>query len=260
MAQFVNEQPLQDAAYLYDGTLEGLLTATFVSYERHEEPLDVCRDCNWVPRIGQSSIHIATDPSKAARVHRGIVSRAGSRTFTAIVNASTCDDYDTGSIIYRFIRHVVARSEERRAIPVLDEIAEPAVADLLRLSKHAVNETEKMRQFVRFSHLENGVWLARVNPNASVVPLVMGYFSSRLNDQPFIIFDEVHHLAGIYDGHTWQLIEADAANMPDPTAHDDVIRQAWQSFYDALSVEARYNPELRRQLMPKRFWRNLPEV
>ena len=77
-----------------------------------------------------------------------------------------------------------------------------------------------MRQFVRFSHLENGVWFARVNPNANVVPLIMGYFAARLNDQPFIIYDEAHHLAGVYDGRSWQLVAGDAVSVPPATDHD----------------------------------------
>ena len=64
-----------------------------------------------------------------------------------------------------------------------------------------------MRQFVRFQHLAGegaDVWFARVNPKASVVPLIMDHFVERLGVQPFIIYDEVHHLAGVYDGGDWQ--------------------------------------------------------
>ena len=131
---------------------------------------------------------------------------------------------------------------------------------MVRLSRRAVNECEKMRQFVRFSHLENGVWYARCNPNASVVPLVMGYFAARLNDQPFIIYDENHHLAGMYDGRGWQLVSGDAVVVPPSTEHDAQMQEAWKRFYDALSVDARYNPELRRHFMPMRMWRNLTEM
>ena len=117
-----------------------------------------------------------------------------------------------------------------------------------------------MRQFVRFSHLENGVWFARCNPNASVVPLVMGYFAARLNDQPFIIYDERHHLAGVHDGMRWSLVSGDAVNVPAATADDALMEEAWKRFYDALSVDARYNPELRRRFMPVRLWQDLPEM
>ena len=52
----------------------------------------------------------------------------------------------------------------------------------------------------------------------------------------------------------------EAANIPARTAEDAYIEVLWQRFYDSLSIEARYNPELRRHFMPVRLWRNLPEM
>ena len=38
------------------------------------------------------------------------------------------------------------------------------------------------------------------------------------------------------------------------------MQYAWKTFYDTLSIDSRYNPELRRNFMPKRFWKNLTEI
>lgn len=253
-------EPLENVAYLHDGTLEGLLSAVFLAYERHEDPADlVCESC-YEPRLGQSAIVVETDVQRAHRVKRGIVRACGSRAFTAVLRASTCDPRESGIAVYRFVRYAMARPESIRGLPVLDEVSVPAVADLVRLEKRAMNEAERMRQFTRFSHLENGVWFARINPSASVVPLVMGYFANRLNDQAFIVYDEAHHLAGLYDGRAWQLVSGDAVNVPSATDRDRAICEAWKSFYDALSIDARYHPELRRHFMPVRLWRNLVEL
>ena len=257
---FVQEEPLQHVAYLHDGTLEGLLSAVFLSYERREEPEDIVAEGLYEPRLGQSCVRVETDFERAGRVRRGVEKAVGKQAFTAIMRASTCDDYETGRVVLSFIRYCMARSGSLKHAPVLDELANPVVADLRRLEKRAINESEKMRQFVRFSHLENGVWFARVNPNASVVPLVMNHFADRLNDQPFIIFDEAHGLSGVYDGRSWQLVRASAVDVPSATEHDREMQEAWKRFYDALSVDARYNPELRRHFMPVRLWRNLVEL
>lgn len=254
------EEPLAHVAYLHDGTLEGLLSAVFLSYERHEDPEDIVCGERYEPRIGQSHLVVETDFSRAERVRRGVERAVGKRAFTAIVRASTCDDADVGRAVLAFVRYCMARPESAKSRPVLDELANPAVSDLRKFEKHAVNEAEKMRQFVRFAHLENGVWFSRVNPNASVVPLVMGYFSDRLNDQPFVIYDEAHGIAGVYDGQGWQLVRGHVPDLPHETEHEALMQQAWKRFYDALSVEARYNPELRRHFMPVRLWRNLPEL
>lgn len=38
------------------------------------------------------------------------------------------------------------------------------------------------------------------------------------------------------------------------------MSEAWRTFYKSVSIDARYHPELRRQFMPKRFWKNLTEL
>ena len=58
----------KDVAYLYDGSLEGLLSAIFCAFENKVTPSDVAREWEYVPRLGQSQVVIATDISKAKRV------------------------------------------------------------------------------------------------------------------------------------------------------------------------------------------------
>ena len=256
-AYALQDKPL---AYLYDGSVEGLLSAVFLAYERHEAPEELVCDRVYAPRLGQDSLVVRTDYERALRVRRGIERAAGRATFTALLRASTIEDYETGSAVFRFVRLVFDLPEGRRHSPVLDDRANPVVEGIASRATRCVNECERMRQFVRFSHLENGVWFARCNPNANVVPLVMGYFADRLNDQPFIIYDEVRSIAGVYDGRSWELVKSDAMNIPKATDHDRAMQEAWKRFYDALSVEARYNPELRRHFAPTRLWRNLTEM
>ena len=256
----VTETTYDPIAYLYDGSLEGLLTAVFAAYERHEAPEDIVSRQDYQPRLGQASHTVETDFERAQRVRRGVERAVGPQAFRAIQRAAMCEGCETGSIVYRFIRHAMARQAHERPNPIMEDLANPTVAALAQLARHASNEAERMRQFIRFSHLENGVWYAKCAPNASVVPHVMGYFADRLNDQPFIIYDERHHLAGIYDGRRWCLVDGDAVNVPAFAENEERMREAWKRFYDALSIDARYNPELRRGFMPQRLWSNLTEM
>lgn len=254
-------EPLEDAAYLFDGSLEGLLSAVFQSYARHEVPTDIVASERYSPRLGQSAIPIATDQAQARRVRAGIQRVAGREGFRWVLEASLCDDYAMGPKVHRFIRYLMDRGQwGESGRRLLDDLAHPAVADVASLRTEALNEAEKMRQFIRFSHLQNGIWFARCNPSASVIPLVIGHFARRFNDQPFIIYDEVHRLSGIYDGEGWYLATGEVEAPADPTARDRRIEEAWCCFYDALCIDARYNPELRRSFMPERLWKNLPEM
>ena len=117
-----------------------------------------------------------------------------------------------------------------------------------------------MQQFIRFEHFENDVWFARCNPKANVVPLLMDWFAGRFNTQRFVLYDEVHNVAGIYDGEGWYLAQTGDVHLPLHAQDEATMQAAWKGFYDAVAIPARYHPELRRHFMPKRFWRNILEV
>ncbi len=258
--RFFVEQTGRDVAYLHDGSFEGLLSAVFLAFERHEMPTDLIPSAQYVPRLGQESLEVDTDIQHALRVRKALTRKVGSDAFRVLMRASLCDDYDVGMSILRFVAYAMASPISARRRGILNDLSHPAVNRIEQLHVRACNEAEKMRQFIRFSHLENGIWFARCNPNVSVIPLVMGHFAARFNDQPFIIYDENHKLSGIYDCRSWQLVRGEAHETASHTPQDSTMVEAWQTFYDSLCVDARYNPELRRKFMPQRLWKNLPEM
>ena len=277
------EEPRAEVAYCHDGSLEGLLSAVFEAYARREDPQDIARADVLQPRLGQTVRVIETNEEHAVRVRRGIRRACGDAAYDAVKHASLSDHPDAGTIVYRFIRYAMAQNRphdcsgcKRRGScggacgkfactgkarrSVLGDLAHPAVEPLHRLARSVMNERHRMLQFLRFEHLENGVWFARCNPAASVIPLLMDWFSGRFNTQPFIIFDEAHNIAGVYEGRDWYLVQTENVDLPDRASEERLMQQAWKRFYDTVAVEARYNLELRRQFMPKRFWKNITEM
>lgn len=252
---------LDNVAYLHDGTLEGLFSAVFEAYVRHEQPTDIAPERRFRPRLGQGELLIATNTNHAERVRRGIIAKGGNATFRAVVRAAVSDDLSCGIVVFRFIRLLMNPSTTKRdAARLRSRLADPVVADLHRLELLTLSEEENMRQFVRFVHWDNGIWFARCNPAQSVVPLVMGYFVDRFNDQPFIIYDENHRLAGVWDTTRTRFVRDVDVVEQDAAPDDALYQEAWKRFYDATSIDARYHPELRDHFIPVRLWRNLTEL
>ncbi len=273
-------------AYVYDDTLEGLLSAIFAAYANGEDPLDVVPERSLQPRLGQRVAAIATNAHHADRVARTLKEQGGWRTFAAVRAAAVSEQPDAGTAAYRFVRYMMdeqkqrdcKRCRKRASCPgatgrgpcprlrgrALSDIAHPAVAPIHRIERSVSQECEHMRQFIRFEHLQGegvDVWFARCNPKSSVIPLVMGHFVERFNVQPFIIYDENHGLAGVYEGSRWCLVRAeDAPELPSQAGEERLMQAAWRRFYRAVAVESRYNPELRQRFMPQRFWKNLTEM
>lgn len=239
----------------YEESFEGFLTAVFAAYARHIAPAGMQPVSHVQPMLGQQVIEVSADFSLAERVKVGICNRAGFGAFSCLEKAFRSCVEGRELDLFAYIR--LAIEQGRRG--VCDLSNEP-VSSVERLCLKTENEMEYMRQFVRFQLMRNGVYAAVVNPCADVLPLIMGFFVERYNTQPFVIYDEVHHLAALWDLRHVRYIKADDFSMPQCDEDEDAYERLWKTFYDSINNEQRFNPDLRRTHMPKRFWKNLTEM
>ena len=264
------------AAYVYDGTVEGLLSAIFEAAAAHDAEADIVREGEVQLKLDQDIILIETDLSHARRIQRTLVCAHGSEAFEAVYLASLLDGPDIPLIVQRFVMFALQEQNPCRLcrkkaaccnpcqIPqfssILEDVGNPIVWQLEKAVRSVVNERHRLLQFLRFEHRQGDAWFARCNPNASVVPLLMRHFAARFNTERFVIYDEVHGLSGIYDGHCIGYVTSDEVDAP-PEMEDEIKAQdAWRRYWNSVTIAQRYNPELQRQFMPKRFWQNITEM
>ena len=253
-----------ELVYIYDGTFEGFLTAIFTVYQQgdHRRLRDIKAEGS--PEANQtslfsSSVPVTTDEELAQRVYRSISQRFGQEVFQRILWVFLSDDPDKEMVIYRYIR-LAYDGGGKASGKVLEDMTHPMVRPFDALLTSVANERHKMIQFARFSQTGSGVYYARINPKASVVPLIMDHFAQRFNVQPFLIHDEVHGVVGIYSNQERRWWIASDQDLQVPEKVDDGYESLWQTFYDAICIKQRLNPKLRTGWMPQRLWRNLPEL
>ncbi len=242
------------AVLCYDGSLEGFLSAVFDAYVRHLFPQRICPGACVQLGLDQQIIDVATNRAHAERVRVGLCSRAGVEVWRAVRTAFLSDEEGREDVLFSYIVRAMERGYK-----VSGDITVDCVARVRALVQAVYNERERMYQFLRFEKMENGVYFACINPNANVVPIMMRHFAERFNTQPFVIYDEVHGIAGVQREGATALVLTDMLTVPDRSCDELSYRQLWKCFYDAVSNEQRYNPDLRRSLVPKRLWRNMTE-
>ncbi|NTU90075.1 MAG: DNA metabolism protein [Actinobacteria bacterium] len=247
--------PRDAISYVFDGTLEGFFTAVFEAYARKEYPRDFVESSNLQIDLLQLQIEIETRDDHALRVRDGLRERLGSEEYERIKMAFLSDDPAKGGTLFRYIAYALREGPWAHCNLAHEDVA--AFEDLWR---YVYGERHKMLQFVRFAKMENGIYFAKINPRANVVPLIMEHFSARFNTQPFLIYDEVHHIAGVYDLRSWKLVETDELTLPPYAPEEPEYQAMWKTFYDAIANPERFNPRLRMNFMPKRLWKNLCEL
>jgi probable DNA metabolism protein len=243
-----------EIAYIYDGTLDGLFTAIFTAYERGERPYVITEDGDLQVVFGQRIDHIATDGEKARRVEAGIRKTMGEAGYDAVWTAFLSGEKDRATKIYRFIRLGMKRGRA-----VLSHLSHADVLPILDMNKYTRNEAHLLTGFVRFSLMENGVYYAKITPNNNVLPIIMPHFADRYRDQALIIFDESHHLAGVYDLKEWYLVETEELTLPELAEGEKDWRTMWRHFYKTIGIKERVNHKLRVSHLPRRYWPNMTE-
>lgn len=242
-------------AYLYDGSFDGLLSCVFAAYITRRWPDELIEQDNRQLAFNQQTVQIVTDDVQARRVERGIVNKMGSPVLQKIWMVMLSASPERGTVLLRYIRRGFAIGRR-----IYSDLAHPDVLAVEKLYRPVQRESCAFREFLRFSQMEGSVYYARISPEHQIVSLLMPHFVDRFSDQPFLIHDDVHEVAGVYDTREWYLIGTQGMAIPDITAEELDYRRMWKLFYHTIAIQERLNPKCRRGLMPKKYWKNLTEM
>lgn len=241
--------------YLYDGTLDGLLTAVFESYygpRKNPDRIDT-PDHRQVG-LTEEAVWIETDPGKAGRVMDGIRNRLSSETQEAVMRAWMTEGPEVGTVIHTFLRHAFKAGPR-----ALHHEQNEAVSPLLKLSRATMRESHRMLGLARFMELESGIWYSRITPDYNILPLLAAHFAQRLGDQSWVIHDARRGLAAVYDRERWQIAEAPMPPALRLHPNEAAMQRYWQEYFRRIAIAERKNPRLQQQMMPKKYWKHLPE-
>lgn len=241
--------------YLYDGTFDGLMTAVFEAFAHRPQPDGIKEAATYQARFGERAVYIEPDTSKAGRVVRGVTEKMGQEAYEKVWLTFLSEQYDRGNAIYGYIRIGMRVGRDIHRL-----LADDSVAAVEKYSRAVAGEQLRWMQFLRFSKRCGGTYYAPITPLYDVLALIMPHFVDRMNVQPFIIHDKKRHLFGIYDRRTWYLITAEEMALPPAAAEQYNYEELWKRFYDTVAIGERFNPRLRMQHCPKRFWGDMTEM
>jgi probable DNA metabolism protein len=212
-------------------------------------------------------IHVETSSDKASKVARTIQRRLGSEFYDTILNAILSivpekkNNLDKADAIYHTLVLGLNTSAGARAIC---DLANPYVHRLFILSRATANEAHHLLGFLRFSELENGVLFSTIHPKNNALPILAEHFTDRLPQENFMIYDENRQLAAVHAaGKNFMLVDAsgiDQELLKHTSDREAKYQKLWQTFFDHIAIQARINPGLQAQNIPKRFWNDTPEL
>ena len=254
--------------YVFDNTLDGLLTAVFDSFFLKQQPEMLLTKGEQLPLFADEPYMVKTDVEKAGRVWKGLEKHLSKDGLRMITVSWLSEDRTLNQPLFNFICKIFRLKVKGLERNVSDE----DVLAVRNICRRVLYEQMRMKQFIRFQKAKDGTYLAVVSPDFNVLPLIIDHFQDRFNDQPWLIYDAKRHYGYYYDGAAApvNIIFEDESAVPfnlangkldvDALCADDALfQQLWRTYFKAICIKERMNPKKQLSDMPRRYWKYMTE-
>lgn len=240
--------------YLCDGSFAGILSAVHRAYYSREIPDEILCVDGVQREFMTRYVEVETDCAKARAVYASIPKKISNNALQTAYQVYLSEEEDKATAIYRFLRlgYRIGRKVEQA-------YSDPDALRALKISWYVGGEAHRLCGFLRFQQMEGGVYYAPVSPVNNILELLCRYFADRMPSDPWVICDTRRSIAAAYDTRQWVLRKVDTVRLPDVAQGEKEFAALWREFYKTIGIEGRKNENLRRQLMPKMYWKNMTE-
>jgi probable DNA metabolism protein len=166
-----------------------------------------------------------------------------------------------------FVKRIIAQAQNYAAVEEKRRAAQNCLSDrseqntlvVLNAAEKVQHEIHRMMGLLRFTPDEKGVYTAYFSPDHFILPAMAEYFSARFGKTAWVIIDEKRqlYLCG-QPGESAKLLRLEVIGANGSSG--DEWEDLWRHYHKTINNESRKNTGLQRQLMPKRYWKYLPEM
>ena len=252
--------------YIFDGTMDGLLTAVFDAYALKEQPEELLKSGDALPLFCDHTYQVTTDEEKAQRVWTGLEKKLEREALKLISVSWLSELPELSTPLFHYIYKVFQQGDISR------NFADPDVLAVTNIARRVLHEQLRMKQFIRFQKAKDGTYLAVVSPDHNVLPIITDHFQDRFNDQPWLIYDAHRHYGFYYDGHAAPIritfenefavpfsLENGKLNEDILSSDDQLLQDLWRTYFKAICIKERMNPRKQLKDMPRRYWKYMTE-
>ena len=245
--------------YVFDGSMEGLLTAVFEFYERKPKAIQLVSQRHFQPVLLEEVYEIISDESKSKRVWEGLKKKMSAEWQLRFYKAYLSEDAATFQQLFHFACYIFDNPKGAE-----QNFGHPAVLAVTQMERSVNREKHRMKAFIRFEETVDGIFYAPINPDFNVLPLIANFFKNRYADQRWIIYDLKRKYGLYYDLHKVDEImleEAPSLKTSADLLHDKehLYGLLWKDYFKSTNIPARKNMKLHIRHVPKRYWQYLAE-
>jgi probable DNA metabolism protein len=248
--------------YIYDGSLEALLTAVFEWFERKPGSIQLRNSKVHQPDAFLQDFEVLADRTKADRVWSALQKKLDRGWMRRIYCAYLSEQLEVQQHLFDLICYLFQNTKGAE-----NNFGNDHVLAVSQSAKKVEREKHRMEAFIRFQETTDGMFYCGIDPDFNVLPLIANHFRNRYADQQWIIYDLKRKYGLYYDLNTVEEIEMElAAEALKPKASagilsgkEELYALLWKDYFNSTNIPARKNTKLHVQHVPKRYWKYLTE-
>ena len=244
----------RDVVMLFDGSFDGFLSVVYDVYYERLEPAGIVDESGGQLTIDCLPYIVSTDAVKADKVLAGIGEKVSFEAAARVYHAFLTPDEGRFMVLLGYIRMGF-----RLGHMVDNYMRDDTVLRVHNLAKQTCRESHLLLGFCRFSETKQGVFYCPITPRNDVLPIVAEHFSQRLMNQAWVIHDKTRNQAAVFDGRKYVIADVPRDVSFDLADGEEETRELWIRFFDSLTIQARMNKKVQRQLLPLYFRSNMTE-
>jgi probable DNA metabolism protein len=248
--------------YLYDGSLEALLTAVFEWFERKPGPIQLRNAKLHQPDAFLQDFEVLADRTKADRVWSALQKKLDKGWMRRIYCAYLSEQAEVQQHLFDLVCYLFQSKQGAE-----NNFGNEHVLAVSHSAKKVEREKHRMEAFIRFQETTDGMFYCAIDPDFNVLPLISRHFRNRYADQQWIIYDLKRKYGLYYDLNTVEEIEMEltagalkpSANAGILSGKEELYAMLWKDYFNSTNIPARKNTRLHVQHVPKRYWKYLTE-
>ena len=262
--------------YTFDNTIDGILSAVFDAYFRHQQPDMLVGEGAQLPLFCEEVWQVVTTEEKATRVWTGLEKRLPREALHLLMVSWQSEENDLPTPLFHYIYKVFGTKGIER------NFSDPDVLYVTNTARRVMHEQLRMKQFIRFQKAKDGTYLAVVSPDHNVLPLITSHFQDRFGDQSWLIYDAKRHYGFYYSLTPNSSPKGEGSSMPIRVTFEDenslpfdlsngkldeavlsendqLFQDLWRTYFKAVCIKERMNPRKQLSDMPRRYWKYMTE-
>ncbi|MCE7060508.1 TIGR03915 family putative DNA repair protein [Dyadobacter sp. CY343] len=250
--------------FVFDGTLEGLLTAVFYCYQKKSGKVKVVSTAHFHPDVFQQHFTVVSEDDKAKRVWSGLQKKLDPGWMLNIYKAFLSEQPQAFQHLLDFARYIIDHEQGAET-----NFGNPDVLAISQLGQKVHREKHRMEAFIRFQKTADDIFYAHIEPDFNVLPLLIKHFKNRYADQKWIIYDLKRKYGLFYDLEKVEEIVFDFTEEMSPSLNalpaklldekEELYTILWKDYFKNVNIPARKNMKLHIRHVPKRYWKYLSE-